>query len=1091
MAPDSSPSLSDPAGFAFAPLPLRRRVRHRPARFDVSVRLTPGRPSARHGRPPSSPPSRGWMPSWRSESESGTEEQEGFESAVMYAERGCVVLEFSEEGGEGRSPSSSSTVRLDFAKKDEIHAHPCQCALKYVGMQGVHPLILEGLKFGYQAPPCKSPSEVQALNDLATAATASARIVASMNRNATMCCDANSATSTSSVSNSSRCSNDACGIGFSELFHSVKEPDHFNFLGRSKKEEERSKTGIFRRSSETASKLKIENISRSSSEGSGLFGTLEHKRNLSGAYLFNDYHEFTLLKKNKAENHKSTSHHPTLDRNTNKSASEFSTYHTWTLGSDPNEEEFSRPDYYPWEYLTIRCGDHDEMDAIIKAVQTCSNATVVPFSPNPQRALEKKEHTTKLNNWSVAQWIDTARCEVCDIRFTLLSRRHHCRQCHRCVCSNCSSFMLVQGGEEARMCNRCTRVMHLDRSKTRQRLAAVAGKCHPACKTLGVGKKGQLPHWKKFFRPGLRVAVGSLTVEVIEALALPALDAGGKSDPYVRATLTGYVNDVEFAPAHRFTVSTSYCSSTLSPVWRGSGAWGGETLTLPVEATSGAVLRLEVMDYDAIGVRRDKNKILGVVEIPLCDLSNSNHHYAQAAAGEGYDGHADKWYYLQPPADRDERGRVPFTRPFDPNARAQTVAAEADVPQNFGLGSTKELLDRTLTFFRGPIDLFGDLTGIEFPRQGLFYTPQDEHRSPPKIHVRIKLYCSELGDLLSHAWVPLTPAYVTPPFDPQLTLRYGLRIKKLFDPYERLWKKIQPVLAWERPLHVCLGWYAIFAAHIVYGKWFLLLLHVYLILFFAHRLFRISSENGDWVSYRARAKHEKEEDVVLPQKSAKRGSFYRMQPLGLHPLLEEDEISETDEDTSSLSSMGFYALEGKNSNTIRAPVSSTKTMPTSSRYAPEQKRKQVGEDDEIQIHAAVGWIVNIFASGKQEMDKLQEDMEKLGRDLYNINKHWDGSDIVATRVAFGTLVASLLLHCHFGHRRLWLIYSAGIYFRMSGAQYFDRLERWCIGITRGIGKVMKRRALLALDVMNLKDELLEVRNQDPLVASSFSSKKKK
>ena len=62
---------------------------------------------------------------------------------------------------------------------------------------------------------------------------------------------------------------------------------------------------------------------------------------------------------------------------------------------------------------------------------------------------------------------------------------------------------------------------------------------------------------------------------------------------------------------------------------------------------------------------------------------------------------------------------------------------------------------------------------------------------------------------------------------------------------------------------------------------------------------------------------------------------------------------------------------------------------------------------------------------------------------------------------------------------------------MSGAQYFDRLERWCIGITRGIGKVMKRRALLALDVMNLKDELLEVRNQDPPVASSFSSKKKK
>mmetsp|Transcript_20904 Transcript_20904/g.41824 ORF Transcript_20904/g.41824 Transcript_20904/m.41824 type:complete len:190 (+) Transcript_20904:650-1219(+) len=46
------------------------------------------------------------------------------------------------------------------------------------------------------------------------------------------------------------------------------------------------------------------------------------------------------------------------------------------------------------------------------------------------------------------------------------------------------------GGEEARMCNRCTRVMHLDQSTACQRLAMVAGKFHPACKTLGVGKNG-------------------------------------------------------------------------------------------------------------------------------------------------------------------------------------------------------------------------------------------------------------------------------------------------------------------------------------------------------------------------------------------------------------------------------------------------------------------------------------------------------------------------------------------------------------------------------------------------------------------------
>jgi superfamily II helicase len=33
-------------------------------------------------------------------------------------------------------------------------------------------------------------------------------------------------------------------------------------------------------------------------------------------------------------------------------------------------------------------------------------------------------------------------CELCGKKFTLITRRHHCRMCARCVCSNCSPSLL-------------------------------------------------------------------------------------------------------------------------------------------------------------------------------------------------------------------------------------------------------------------------------------------------------------------------------------------------------------------------------------------------------------------------------------------------------------------------------------------------------------------------------------------------------------------------------------------------------------------------------------------------------------------------
>ena len=61
---------------------------------------------------------------------------------------------------------------------------------------------------------------------------------------------------------------------------------------------------------------------------------------------------------------------------------------------------------------------------------------------------------------------------------------------------------------------------------------------------------GKLPRWNTFLTRNIdeRPAVGRITVEVLEAIALPcsADMLHGKVDPYVRATITGYDRDMSW-----------------------------------------------------------------------------------------------------------------------------------------------------------------------------------------------------------------------------------------------------------------------------------------------------------------------------------------------------------------------------------------------------------------------------------------------------------------------------------------------------------------------------------------------------------------
>ena len=70
-------------------------------------------------------------------------------------------------------------------------------------------------------------------------------------------------------------------------------------------------------------------------------------------------------------------------------------YHEITLmrkASKWNRVAASEGDeFVDWDALTIRCRDHDEMDAIISSLKTSARAHVVPFSPDPRAKLKKKK----------------------------------------------------------------------------------------------------------------------------------------------------------------------------------------------------------------------------------------------------------------------------------------------------------------------------------------------------------------------------------------------------------------------------------------------------------------------------------------------------------------------------------------------------------------------------------------------------------------------------------------------------------------------------------------------------------------------------
>lgn len=775
--------------------------------------------------------------------------------------------------------------------------------------------------------------------------------------------------------------------------------------------------------------------------------------------------------------------------------------------------------FVDWDAITIKCLNHDEYDFIINSLKETSKANVVPFSPNPKERLKRmqkvkckpcievddsasilnkriefkqeisvdcvKESKAKKEVKRKIPWDFNFNkkeyCELCALEFTLLSRRHHCRKCERSCCGDCSSMMVVKGGEQTRFCNRCSadllreqsQALHKNMQKAAAHSDVLPGTVHPSCYELGVGVFGKLPHWRHYLTSNAanRPAVGRITIEILEAMALPIVDmVNGKVDPYVRATITGYDRDMqwtlrEWLSSKRFSLCGNYCSATLSPQWRGRGWKGGQLLTLPVISTAGAVLRLEVLHYNVMTNARGKDALLGLVEIPLSDIPNANLRHP----GDIFDGYCDRWYRLLP-SDHAQSNSIVLSKPIS-DPYLNELSTENKEKRKTGVKSLEEIGKRVQGIFIFPVEFFASAIKLDLPARRPEATCE-QHKSRSMIHVRIKLNASEVGDALSHVWwPPIKPYPKIPAYDPQLLFNRIRMVGKLSAPYRKIFEFIEDVVKWKHDRKVCIKAYIVFAVHIIVFRYLLLLFHVYLFIFLGTRI-----KTKRYTKKSLQKSHSSlsfDSIETSSDESDKSGNDSNHPPLTANKSKNhttdvnlDDKTSKKKKDIHSSPSLKELGVDQPSKKTPRSQKKPVHTVVRTNSIGHKTKVGNSNEDEEetAKLNSAVSWIAKRLGDNKG-LEVLQFKLGMLSKDLRNINSVWDGSNPLLTRAAMIYLFVSFVLHFCIDRRYLWLGGTFVWYFAQSPKGIL--CTRRFFGVWRGIAKITRRQHLLDAEMLEV------------------------
>merc|ERR1712228_806752 len=210
----------------------------------------------------------------------------------------------------------------------------------------------------------------------------------------------------------------------------------------------------------------------------------------------------------------------------------------------------------------------------------------------------------------------------------ILTRRHHCRNCGRLVCSDCSKNKWIIDNEQCRVCDQCFDKLSNDKpiertdpyfhvltkpnlfsflatfekSWMRSRYPSQYEKYKK--KLLKPQKSDKSDQLSAAYNPLVVIQTGVLFVNIMEAQGLPDCDTFTRPDGYCIFYVTN--NDPCFGEAHKY--STKVHHHTYEPKWE-------EDEIIVITNTTGKLV-VELWDYDF----GDADDYLGKVEIELSDL---------------------------------------------------------------------------------------------------------------------------------------------------------------------------------------------------------------------------------------------------------------------------------------------------------------------------------------------------------------------------------------------------------------------------------------------------------------------------------------
>ena len=335
-----------------------------------------------------------------------------------------------------------------------------------------------------------------------------------------------------------------------------------------------------------------------------------------------------------------------------------------------------------------------------------------------------------------------------------------------------------------------------------------------------------------------------------------------------------------------------------------------------------------------------------------------------------------------------------------------------------GLLSWKEIEKRTQCIFLAPLEWIANLAGIDVPHP---HTESQQHRRS-RVHVRLRMDTSEIGDILSHSWLPPVQMHSKkPPFDSEIVFSLLINIHKQTEHFFKFFEFCEDAIKWDHPSRVCVAFYFVVAAHMYFAVHLIILLHVYLLLFLASRFCKLFVERSKTLWYTCR--------------SDSRSGSVAIQP-------PDKPLSSETKDASCC--------------TYKTNHEHTRTEPVHTSHLSENSfdRDVKNKEETARLNAFVRWIAQRFGDNKG-LEVLQFKLTEFKNNITVLNSFWNGRSTVRTLTAFLVLLVSLLLHFILDRRLLWISGTMIAYFGSSPGVF--RLARFCFGLNYGVTQMLRRK----------------------------------